>query len=145
MWDIFGMERLGDEEHGIPGDEGQRAHDLLMAEIAAVVSKGMRHVVAPPSAVWRHKEEEAAGGGDAGPGLCLYPLLRQSYPELISQFLPSTTLTGPRSSGMQVETLQLKGCLCNPHPTPVLCRVRAGGDPAAEGPSRRQSAVICIQ
>ena len=67
MWDIFGMERLGDEEHGIPGDEGQRAHDLLMAEIAAVVSKGMRHVVAPPSAVWRHKEEEAAGGGDAGP------------------------------------------------------------------------------
>jgi len=39
MWDIFGIGQLGDAEHGITGDEGQRAHDLFMADISGILSK----------------------------------------------------------------------------------------------------------
>lgn len=40
-------------------DASVRAHDLFMAELSGVLSRGLRHVVAPPTAVW------AQGGGGA--------------------------------------------------------------------------------
>ncbi|GAX80726.1 hypothetical protein CEUSTIGMA_g8161.t1 [Chlamydomonas eustigma] len=54
MWDIFGMGQLGEAEHGIHRAEGQRVRDLFMAEMAGIMSKAIRHVIAPPTAVWRH-------------------------------------------------------------------------------------------
>jgi hypothetical protein len=35
-------------------DEAVRSHDLFMAELSALLSRAMRHVIAPPTATWTH-------------------------------------------------------------------------------------------
>ncbi len=52
-WDIFGPEESVDANDEIAG-EALRSQDLFMAELSAVLSRGLRHVVAPPTATWHH-------------------------------------------------------------------------------------------
>eukprot|EP00955_Chlamydomonas_euryale_P007047 74635-Chlamydomonas_euryale.AAC.2 len=33
--------------------QGDRMHDYFMAELAALMSRGLRHVISPPTGVWR--------------------------------------------------------------------------------------------
>lgn len=52
-WDIFGR----DNEHDINVEalsETMRAQDLFMSRMASVLSRGIRHVIAPATAMWHH-------------------------------------------------------------------------------------------
>ena len=47
------MHELDDSVHDTQ-NEATRAHDAFMAELSSVLSKAIRHVISPPTAVWRH-------------------------------------------------------------------------------------------
>jgi hypothetical protein len=51
--DLFGLDTRVGEGYALV-NERVRSHDMFAAELAAVLSRGIRHVVAPPSATWRH-------------------------------------------------------------------------------------------
>jgi hypothetical protein len=55
MWDIFGFgtgSDLEDEMMGLTEDQ-QIARSHFMAELSHVLSKAIRHVIAPPSVAWK--------------------------------------------------------------------------------------------
>jgi len=52
-WDIFGDEPDGTEDWGV-ADASERAHDMFLGELTGVLSRALRHVVAPPTATWTH-------------------------------------------------------------------------------------------
>ncbi|KAG1658750.1 hypothetical protein FOA52_000863 [Chlamydomonas sp. UWO 241] len=65
MWDIFGAgAALPHVEAGDVGEAASRARDFFTADLVSVLSRGLRHVVAPPTAVWRH----GTGGAGSGSG-----------------------------------------------------------------------------
>mmetsp|Transcript_32185 Transcript_32185/g.96098 ORF Transcript_32185/g.96098 Transcript_32185/m.96098 type:complete len:1123 (-) Transcript_32185:516-3884(-) len=55
-WDIFGLGSRpmwgGSGSASLDG-QGDRMHDYFMAELAALMSRGLRHVISPPTGVWR--------------------------------------------------------------------------------------------
>ncbi|MEW5314243.1 MAG: hypothetical protein WDW38_005754 [Sanguina aurantia] len=53
-WDIFGADGTFEEEYTQLTDLQLTAQELFLAEMAALLSRALRHVVAPPTAVWRH-------------------------------------------------------------------------------------------
>ncbi|KAJ9520835.1 hypothetical protein QJQ45_014031 [Haematococcus lacustris] len=54
-WDIFGHEADEHWEEDMEvSEEALRSHDLFLAELAALLSRALRHVVAPPTATWTH-------------------------------------------------------------------------------------------
>eukprot|EP00798_Chlamydomonas_sp_ICE-L_P024546 gene24546-10156_t len=55
MWDIFGaIDEVALDDEGVV-DEATRSQDLFMADLSSVLSRAMRHVLAPPTAAWRHR------------------------------------------------------------------------------------------
>lgn len=53
-WDIFGEDN-SEETNALISDAATKAKDRFLAEISAVLSRGIRHVIAPPSAAWHHQ------------------------------------------------------------------------------------------
>ncbi|KAF6255218.1 hypothetical protein COO60DRAFT_237950 [Scenedesmus sp. NREL 46B-D3] len=51
-WDIFGREEAGDEATSAAYSA---AKDVFFSEVSASLSRGLRHVIAPPSATWHHQ------------------------------------------------------------------------------------------
>lgn len=55
-WDIFGDLALAGEQHAaVMAPAVKRAAGRLLPHLAAVLSSGLRHAVAPPSATWHHR------------------------------------------------------------------------------------------
>ena len=54
MWEIFGVGNHLSDDCLMLSEEVHRARDSFMAQLSSVLSRGIRHVIAPPSAVWRH-------------------------------------------------------------------------------------------
>mmetsp|Transcript_38308 Transcript_38308/g.85303 ORF Transcript_38308/g.85303 Transcript_38308/m.85303 type:complete len:1048 (+) Transcript_38308:131-3274(+) len=58
-WDIFGFEdQYADLKEMYPelSEEEVRAHELFMADLTAVLSRAIRHVIVPPTAAWRQAD-----------------------------------------------------------------------------------------
>ncbi|GBF97200.1 hypothetical protein Rsub_10061 [Raphidocelis subcapitata] len=51
-WDIFGLEEAEDTQPGVTDAEA-RAREHFLAALSDVLSRGLRHVVAPPAVAWR--------------------------------------------------------------------------------------------
>lgn len=54
MWDIFGFGQHLSDDFLQLGDSSSRSRAQFMAELSGVLSKGIRHVITPPTAVWYH-------------------------------------------------------------------------------------------
>ncbi|KAG1665506.1 hypothetical protein FOA52_009768 [Chlamydomonas sp. UWO 241] len=52
-WDIFGLGAGAWAGDSRANEKGRVQHDYFMAELASLLSRGLRHVIAPPSGVWR--------------------------------------------------------------------------------------------
>ncbi|KAG2501680.1 hypothetical protein HYH03_000182 [Edaphochlamys debaryana] len=59
-WEIFGQEQDIGEINPELYDEEVISHDMLLSELSAVLSRAIRHVIAPPTATWTGRRVLAA-------------------------------------------------------------------------------------